>query len=320
MKKKLTHLDRGFDVYTEILNKKRWHGLFNPEGEAPKVNSEVFSWLYKNKGKKFFLFVHYTEPHGPYLYHKEFDRGFDKVAPEFYPLGSNQKKIKKYDTEIGFVDFYIGEFLRKIKEYGLYEDSLIIFLADHGESFGEHDYYGHGRRLYNSGLHVPLIVKFPGYEARSTEVDRNISLMDVAPTVLSLLGHPTPVEMEGKSLFASENQERILFFESYKGAIHEEKSRTFRLKVKPVRYGVLKRNHKLIYDDGFEAYNLEEDIFELKNIYKNPEKSFVEMTALLKAFMNKVEEFRKLSLQFHKQRSRLTKEELERLKSLGYIK
>ena len=320
LKKKLTHLDRGFDTYTEILNKKRWLGLINPEGEAPKVNREVYRWLHDNKEKKYFLFVHYTEPHEPYLYHKKFDKGFDKVDSEFYPAGSKHKKIKKYDTEVGFVDFYIGELLGRIKELGHYEDSLIIFLADHGESFGEHDYYGHGRRLYNSGLHVPLIVKMPGYESGSTEVNWNTSLLDVAPTILSLLGHPVPEEMEGKNLFDAENPERPLYFEAYRGAIHEETSQTFRLKVKPVRYGVLKHNHKLIYDDEFEAYNLEKDIFELKNIYKNPENSFAEMTALLTEFMKKVQEFRKLSLQYHKQRSKLTKEELERLKSLGYIK
>jgi arylsulfatase A-like enzyme len=113
LKKKLCHLDRGFDTYTEILTRKRRYGLYSPEGEAPEVNLEVYKWLYGNKGKKFFLFVHYTEPHGPYVYHKEFDKGYDRIDPEFYPKGSNHKKTKKYDTEIGFVDFYIGELIQK---------------------------------------------------------------------------------------------------------------------------------------------------------------------------------------------------------------
>jgi arylsulfatase A-like enzyme len=320
LKKKLTHLDRGFDTYTEIFTKKRWFGLFDAEGEAPKINTRVYRWLYKNNSNKFFLWVHYTEPHEPYVYHKEFDKGYDRIIPEVYPEGSSYKKINKYDTEIGFDDFYIGELLQKIKEYGLYEDSLIIFLADHGESFGEHDYYGHGRKLYNSCLHVPLIVKLPGYKGRNTEVNRNVSLLDIAPTILSLLDYPVPEEMDGKNLFDSEDRERVLYFEAYKGAIHEEKGEVFHLKVKPIRYGLLKDNNKLIFDNGFEAYNLIEDNFELKNIYENPDKKFSVMPTLLKEFMKNVEDFIKYSKKFYTQRSKLTKKELEKLKSLGYIK
>jgi arylsulfatase A-like enzyme len=319
LKKRLTHLDRGFDTYTEILNKKRWYGLFYPEGGAPDINSMVSRWLYQNQGQKIFLFVHYTEPHDPYVYHEEFDRGYDKIEPTSYPEGSSHKKIKRYDTEIGFVDFYIGELIQKIKDYGLYENSLIVFLADHGESFGEHDYYGHGRRLYNSCLCVPLIVKLPGERMRGAEIEWNVSLLDIAPTILSLLGYPNPDEMEGKNLFEHQSK-RLLFFECYRGAVHSEKSEIFHLKVKPVRYGLVQGDYKVIFDKGFEAYNLKNDRFEQKNIYNNPHKIFAEMTIPLRDFMMIVGKFIEYSKKYHKQRSRLTKEELAKLKSLGYIK
>jgi arylsulfatase A-like enzyme len=319
LKKKLTHLDRGFDSYTEILTKKRRFGLYNPEGEAPKINPEVYRWLYKNKEQKFFLFVHYTEPHAPYVYHKEYDRGYDAIDPAIYPKGSSHKKIRKYDTEIGFVDFYIGELIQKIKDYDLYEDSFIIFLADHGESFGEHDYYGHGRRLYNSGLHIPLIVKLPGAKSAGVEINGNVSLMDVAPTILSFLDYPVPDVMEGKDLFERENK-RVLFFESYKGIVHSQKNELFNVKVKPVRFGLIKDNYKLIFDKGFEAYDLKKDPFELTNIYKNPDKALAEVTILLREFILTVGKFIEYSKKYHKNRSSLTKEELEKLKSLGYIK
>jgi arylsulfatase A-like enzyme len=319
LKKKLTHLDRGFHTYTEILTKKRWFKLMNPEGKAPEVNEEVYRWLHLNEGQKFFLFVHYTEPHEPYVYHKKFEKGYDRIDPAYYPQGSHHKKIRKYDTEVGFVDFYIGELIQKIKKQGLYENSLIIFLSDHGESFGEHGYFGHGRRLYNSCLHVPLIVKFPGNESKGTEVDRTVSLLDIAPTIFSLTGYPVPDEWEGNNLFERKNN-RVMFFESYKGAVHSEKSEMFRLKVRPVRYGLVKNDYKLIFDDGFEAYDLKNDRFELSNIYSNPDGIFAEMTPLLKEFMNTVEKFIEYSKKYHKQRSKLTKEELEKLKSLGYIK
>jgi arylsulfatase A-like enzyme len=319
LKKKLTHLDRGFDTYSEVLTKKRWFGLINPEGEAPEVNREIYKWLYRNEGKKFFLFVHYTEPHDPYVYHKKFDMGYNGIDPAFYPEGSNHKKIKKYDTEISFVDFYIGELIQKIKDYSLYENSLVIFLADHGESFGEHDYFGHGRRLYNSCLHVPLIVKRPEDKLEGVEINRNVSLLDVAPTILSLLGYPVPDDMEGENLFGQKNQ-RILFFEAYKGAVHSERSDMFHLRVKPVRYGLVKDKDKLIFDEEFEAYDLAKDPFELTNIYDNQDKTFAELATPLREFILKVQKFIEYSKKFRKQRSDLTKEELERLKALGYIK
>lgn len=320
LNKKLTRLDRGFDTYTEVFTKSRWFGFFDREGEAPEVNKQAYKWLYKNKEKKFFLWVHYTEPHEPYVYHKEFDQGYDTINTEIYPEGSHYKKIKKYDTEIGFVDFCIGEFLRKIKEYGLYEDALIIFLADHGESFGEHGYYGHGRMLYNSCLHVPLIVKLPGNKDNNTEINRVVSLLDISPTILSLLGKPVPEEMEGEPLFSPDMQERVLYFETYKGAVHRDTNMHFHLKVKPIRYGLLKDGFKLIFDNGFEAYDLADDHFELRNIYKNPDREFAEMRRLLERFKGKVEDFIAFSKKYYRQRSELSKEELERLKALGYIK
>ncbi len=320
LKKDLSHLDRGFDTYVEILTKKRWFGLINPEGEAPDINREATKWLFANKERKIFLFVHYTEPHDPYVYHRDFDEGYDEFDPGFYPEGSNQKKIKRYDTEVGFVDHHVGELLGKIREYGLYEDSLIIFLADHGESFGEHDYYGHGRRLYNSGVHVPLIVKLPGSQEKNTGINRNVSLLDVAPTVLSWLNFSVPEDMEGEDLFSEGDQDRVLYFECYKGAVHSVRAKTFRLKVEPVRYGLLKGDFKLIFDEGYEAYDLTEDRFEHRNIYKNPEKKFADMTSLLDAFMKDVQDFIEFSKKYHKQRANLTEEELERLRALGYIK
>ncbi len=320
LNKKLTHLDRGFDTYTEVLNKRRWFGIFDKEGEAPAVNKEAIKWLYKNKEKRFFLWVHYTEPHEPYVYHEEFDHDYDEVIPEIYPEGSHQKKIKKYDTEIGFVDFYIGELLRKIKEYGLYEDSLIIFMADHGESLGEHDYYGHGRKLYNSSLQVPLILKLPGNCDRNTEMNDVVSLLDIAPTVLELLGKEIPEEMEGENLFGPGMKERVLYFEAYKGAVHRETDMNFSLKVKPIKYGLLKDSYKLILDDEFEAYNLEDDHFELHNIYKNPDRKFAEMTQFLEKFKKDVLDFIEYSKKYYRQRSKLTEEELKKLKALGYIK
>ena len=193
-------------------------------------------------------------------------------------------------------------------------------MADHGESFGEHYYYRHGRKLYNSCLHVPLIVKLPGNENANSEVNKNVSLLDIAPTILSILRYSIPQELEGINLFDSGSGERVLYFEAYRGAVHEEKGDIFRLTVEPIRYGLLKNNFKLIFDKEFEAYDIIKDKFELKSIYKNPDKKMDVMTDMLKRFILRIQEFIKYSRNYYKQRSKLSKEELEKLRSLGYIK
>ncbi|MFX0206774.1 MAG: hypothetical protein ACFFDT_12375, partial [Candidatus Hodarchaeota archaeon] len=85
-------------------------------------------------------------------------------------------------------------------------------------------------------------------------------------------------------------------------------------------YGLLKNNFKLIFDKGFEAYDISKDKFELKNIYKNPDKKMSVMTDMLKKFILKIQEFIKYSKKYLKQKSELSKEDLEKLRSLGYIK
>ncbi len=319
LRKELCRFDRGFDTYTGVFNKKRWLGILNSEGKAPKVNEAVFKWLDRNSRKKFFLWVHYTEPHIPYVYHKEFNFGYNKITSSAYPWGSDLKRIRKYDTEIGYDDFYIGELIERLKKIDLYEESLIIFMSDHGESFGEHDYYRHGRKLYNSCLHVPLIVKLPGNKDGNSEVNKNVSILDIVPTIFSVLDWQVPDEMEGMNLF-DPDRGRVLYFEAYRGAVHSKKGKKFHLKVKPIRYGLLKGKSKLIYDWRFEAYDLAKDKFEIYNIYRNPNRKMKVESELLKKYMKKVKEFIKFSKKYFKQKSKLSKEDIEKLKSLGYIK
>lgn len=320
LRKKLCGLDKGFNTYSEILNKRKWMKIFSVEGDASAVNEAVSKWLYRNSKRKLFLWVHYIEPHLPYVYHKEFDYGYKKAIPSFYPKGSSYKKIRKYDTEVGYNDYYIGDLIEKIRELDLYNDSLIIFLADHGESFGEHNEYGHGRKLFNSCLHIPLIVKLPGNKNASSEVDRNVSILDVAPTIFSMMDYTVPDVMEGKDLFQSDNNKRVLFFEAYKGKVITQEEKTFQLKVKPIRYGILKNDLKLIFDKKYEAYDIKKDRFELINIYKNPDSQMEIMSDLLQGYIKNVKEFIEYSKKYYKQKSKLSEEDIKKLKALGYIK
>ena len=320
LKKKLCGLDKGFNDYTEVFNRKMYLGLMSPEGKASKVNEAAFEWLERHRRKKFFLWVHYNEPHMPYRYHKKFDRGYKVVYPEFYAEGSNFRKIKKYDTEVGCVDFYIGELIKKIKELNLYEDSLIIFVSDHGEGFGEHNYYGHGVLLYNSTLHVPLVVKLPGDMNKPSVIERKVSLMDVVPTILSLLDYPVPEQMEGENLFEPSSPERVFYFETYQGAAQLDKNKKFQIKETPLKYGLLKDNIKLILKDKYEAYDLTKDKFEQSNIFENPDEEMKILSDMLQDFVKEVQKYIDLTEKYLRKRSQLSKEDIEKLRSLGYIK
>ncbi|MGD2246239.1 MAG: sulfatase [Candidatus Aminicenantes bacterium] len=320
LKKKLCGLDKGFDDYTEVFNRKMYLGLLSPEGKAPKVNEAAFEWLEQNSNKKFFLWVHYNEPHMPYRYHRKFNRGYKIVYPSFYAKESNFRKIKRYDTEVGYVDFYIGELIKKIKQMNLYEDSLIIFLADHGEGFGEHNYYGHGVLLYNSTLHVPLIVKLPGNKNEPRIIEKKVSLMDVAPTILSLVDYPIPAQMEGENLFEPRTKERVFYFETYKGAAQLDKNKMYQIKETPLKYGLLKDDIKLILKNEYEAYDLTKDKFEQNDIFKNPDEKMKTLSDMLDEFVKEVQEYIELTEKYLKRKSQLSKEDIEKLRSLGYIK
>ena len=126
--------------------------------------------------------------------------------------------------------------------------------------------------------------------------------------------------MEGEDLFNPQSEERVFYFEAYKGVVDSKRGELFHLKVSPIRYGMLKDNIKLIYDNKYEAYDVEKDWFESQNIYKNPDSQMAALSRMLTEFKANVEEFIEYSKKYLKQRSKLTKEEIEKLKSLGYIK
>ncbi|MCP5050402.1 MAG: sulfatase, partial [bacterium] len=170
LRKKLSKLDRGFDSYQNAFTRKRYFGLTRSEGTAPIVTQKTIDWLrkYQENPEPFFLWVQYTDPHAPYKSHPAHQFDYNGVNPAIFPKGTRIKKIKRYDSEIAFTDHHIGRLIHELKRLNLYNDSLIVFNSDHGESFGEHNYLKHGKKLYNSTLHVPLMVKLPGNRLKNT--------------------------------------------------------------------------------------------------------------------------------------------------------
>ena len=169
-------LGRGFDHYDDDVGGQDSQRLFL-ERSAEKTNAAVFRWLGKRK-RPSFIWVHYYDPHYPY------------EAP-----GEGRAA---YDAEVVRVDKAIGELLRRLDRDNSGQ-RLTIFAADHGESLGEHGEGTHGFFIYDATMAVPLIFHFPG-RLPAAEHQLTVGLVDIAPTVLDLLGLKTPQNLDGRSL------------------------------------------------------------------------------------------------------------------------
>jgi Flp pilus assembly protein TadD len=155
------------------------------ERRADDVVSHALAWLSQLENGPFFLWVHLYDAHDPY-----------DPPPPFKAKFASQL----YDGEIAYADSAVGRLLDELRKHGLYDETLIAVMADHGESLGAHGENTHGIFLYDETLHVPLLFKLPASHAAGKKIDTRARLVDVAPTILQEAGLPIPKEMQGESL------------------------------------------------------------------------------------------------------------------------
>jgi hypothetical protein len=188
-------LTRGFDRVVQTLDKQPKVNINDLPADAADITRSVVPWLERNAGKSFFLYLHSLDLHAEYRPRPPFTRLF--VSPE---RRGSASPLDLYDTELAYNDHEIGRLVAALKRLGLYDRTLIAVTADHGEEFGEHGFTRHGHTLYESLLHVPLVLKLPRSEARGTRIDALTSSLDIAPTLLDVAGVPAPAGFEGMSL------------------------------------------------------------------------------------------------------------------------
>ena len=182
---------RGFDVYEDLDSVRRGT-------RADAVVEHVTGWLPELAGKQpFFLYLHLLDPHDPYDPPAPFDAKFARSTRS--PLG---RAWAAYDGEIAFGDAQFGRFIDRLKRHGLYDNTLILFTSDHGEELRDHGRMGHGRTLFEEVIRVPFLIRFPGGAHAGKTVRAPVSLIDVVPTVLSVLGEPVPSHLDGRDLTA----------------------------------------------------------------------------------------------------------------------
>ena len=176
-------LDQGFDTYDEQFNLTHETLFFN-ERNGQEVSRAAMSWLTEHRDEPFFLFVHYFDPHFPYTPPEPF-------ASEF--------SDSPYAGEIAHTDACIGLIIDKLKELELFDSTMLIITADHGESLGEHGEESHTFFIYQSTMRIPLIIKAPGCRA-GQRIDAAVSLVDLVPTIRRMMGLSALSEVQGVDL------------------------------------------------------------------------------------------------------------------------
>jgi choline-sulfatase len=202
--------NQGWDHYTNYIREKR-------SSNAENVYRDAAKWIDEHKKGPFFAYIQTIDPHVPYdppaemiqQYFPEPYRGVvsprgtadqlgkAKLTPPKVVLNDEDRKYLEalYDGEVSYHDKYLGVFIDKLKRLGLYDKTLFVVTADHGEEFYDHQSYGHGHSLYQELIRVPWIVRYPGVLPR--RVADTVSTVDIAPTVLASLGVAAPAAMEG---------------------------------------------------------------------------------------------------------------------------
>lgn len=186
-----TGLGRGFDVLDLSAAPTRPQGEGDKTVNSAQLSDAAIGLLQKHERaeKRFFMWVHYLDPHAEYVAHPEFDFG--------------SKGRERYDGEIAFTDFHIGRVLQAIEASPLAQRTIIVLTSDHGEAFGEHGLIRHGFELWEELVRVPLLVHVPGQAPR--HIAQRRSAIDLVPTLLDVYGVPTPSgadALSGQSLLA----------------------------------------------------------------------------------------------------------------------
>lgn len=143
----------------------------------------LMAWLERHARDRFFLWIHDMDTHQPFT---EGNTYLDD--PEW----------SKYDAEVRWVDEAFGRLMRKLQALGVWDDSLIIFTADHGEAFDEHGIIGHQDCMYDEVLRIPLLIQYPGLDG-GRRIREPVESVDLFPTILELAGLP-PENGVGESL------------------------------------------------------------------------------------------------------------------------
>ena len=256
-------LDQGFDRYAVEVPP----GIDEPDQQitSDRVADRAITILRDPSfsSDRFFLWLHFMDPHRDYLPHEGFP-------------GFGTKPRDLYDGEVAFADFHVGRVLHELEARGLSGKTAILVTGDHGEAFGEHGIRFHGAKLWEEVVRVPLVVAVPGIAP--ARIGARVSHIDLLPTVCDILGVRPEAPLRGDSLVrlmrGQESGDRAVFIELPPGEYFEE------------MYAYLDEGYKLIHEivgNRFMLFDLQRDPDELNDLSRTDTAKREEMKARYRA-------------------------------------
>jgi arylsulfatase A-like enzyme len=346
---------RGFEVYDDALVRPKgvsdlspmrvWEQLRVRFGDLADVERpgdvtvhDALGWLERRRpDERFFLWVHLFDAHGPYEPPPPFDTRYysgdprdpahttmteavdvaDYMAESLEGITDLAWPLAQYKGEIAFTDQQLGRLLEGLADQGLAENTVIVVVADHGESLDEHDYYfNHGAHLYTPSMHVPLVIVAPGRIPAGVVVDDLVENVDLAPTLLELLGQPVPADLAGTSLLPLVDGAAHSDGESLSVTFDREANQAMRAFMRYRKIGIRTDGYSFIYrEEGPEEwYALETDPGEETDLSRLATHAF-----LIQDHVTRSEQILDAAGSGAHERGELGASARERLENLGYI-
>ncbi|GAB4340084.1 MAG: sulfatase [Candidatus Abyssubacteria bacterium] len=310
-------VNQGFEVYDadfsdSVKNAERtWigHEVKGFERTAAEVNERAIPWLSKNRDKRFFLMVHYFDPHWPH----------ESPSPEYA-----EKFKSPYNAEVAYTDEQTGRLLEAIDALGLRENTLVVLTGDHGEGLGAHGELTHGTYIFDTTVLIPLILRHPNRIPQGSTVEHMVRSIDIMPTILDFLRIPAGPHTQGTSLLPAlkgEFQSQPILLETH--LPYYESGDTGHLPMKVS--GLRTQEWKLVYATGekdgqpfhvAELYNVKKEPLELFNVAQQNPETFSRLMNDMNALIQKHSVGAVTSNSF----GEMDDETRQKLRSLGYLK
>jgi len=316
---RLCGLAEHFDEWEEVLVRRQW--VFSKrEADAGDVTEEAIEWLESYVDEPgagpFLLWVHYMDPHSPYVLRRDFleQLGIGDTKG-FFSLRN------RYDTEIAYVDHHIGRLLDRAGELSDLRNTLILFTSDHGESLGDHGYWGHGKHVYENGLHIPLSITWPGH-IEPGQIQAPALIIDVAPTLLALAGFAIPEPFAGLDWTsvlhggAAEPLDRVTYHQAHRGTVQPTEDPTDLRRKGLLEVGRIEANRKevlVLRKNLRRVFDLDQDREERSSLVPTDSPPTEELVAWLEEVRTWLAQSDELPP------PGLEDEDVERLRSLGYV-
>lgn len=190
--------------HNRLRNLIRYDELLNRQS-AEDINLKFLRWLPANSERPFFAFLNYFDAHEPYLPPPPFDRKFgpgrkNRYATPLYHTGwvntanrrlpewAHREEVDAYDGAIAYLDRQLEALFEELWRRGLFDRTVIIITADHGEEFSEHGLYSHGKSLYWPSVHVPLLIHYPAGGTAGQRIGQPVTTRDLPATIMAMLG------------------------------------------------------------------------------------------------------------------------------------